>query len=332
MTAVGGIKAAVKSAVATSTGWRLATRSRPAGCIVLLYHRIGRRGDPFPNLDVASFAAQVEWLTRNCRVIAPEALRDRARHAPSGRPEVVITFDDGYRDYHDLAYPVLKAHGVRAINFLSTAYLDDPALAGWWDTLHLAVRASTRVRVSLPWRHDAIALAGRGRERLLRAAKDYIKRQPNAERDALMRALVAALGVDAAALRVTRQMMTWEEVRQVRPFTMFGGHTHTHTIVSRLDPAELEDEIRMCRDRLQAETGVAPHSFAYPNGQAADFTDLAKTTLRRYGFSVAFSAIPALVDARTDWMAIPRLAGGRSVPDLAWRMAAMWRARGVRAA
>ncbi len=40
-----------------------------------------------------------------------------------------------------------------------------------------------------------------------------------------------------------------------------GGHSHTHPIMSRLDAAEAETEVRTCRDRIAAETQQAPTSF-----------------------------------------------------------------------
>jgi len=320
------VKRAVKTAVASRPGWRIARRKRRPGCVVLLYHRIGVETDPLPHLDVDAFGAQMAWLARHCHVIAPEQLEDRAaRDTGAGPPDVLVTFDDGYHNYFELAYPVLRSHRIRALNFLSTHYVDRPMLIEWWDKLYLAVRASTRAQVDVPWLERPFALDETGRARLLRAAKDFIKQRPNDERDGLMATLLDALGVDDASLGAPRQTMTWDEVRAAADFTCFGGHTHSHAIVSQLDAAELENEIRTCRDRLAAETGVAPEMFAYPNGDRPDFNEAAKTVLRRHGFRIAFSAMPGLNDGRTDWMEVRRISGGDSVEDLAWRMSSLWR-------
>jgi peptidoglycan/xylan/chitin deacetylase (PgdA/CDA1 family) len=118
--------------------------------------------------------------------------------------------------------------------------------------------------------------------------------------------------------------MTWDEVRAAADFTCYGGHTHSHVIVSQLDSASLEQEIRTCRARILAETGTAPTTFAYPNGRAVDFNDAAKQLLRQHGFDTAFAAIEGLNDANTDWMEIRRIPGGESVADLAWRVSRLW--------
>jgi peptidoglycan/xylan/chitin deacetylase (PgdA/CDA1 family) len=321
------VKSVVKTALAAPPVWRLQhSRRRKPGCVVLLYHRVGRAGDPFPNLDVARFGAQMRWLRANCDVIDPDDLRERAA-APGthrGRPAVAVTFDDGYRDYFDNAYPVLRACGIRAINFLCTQFVDDSRITGWWDRLFLAVRQTTRPTIEVPWQPRPFVLDQPGRAEFLRTCKLHVKAQPDADIEALTRDICARLGVDGRTLQVPRQTMTWDEVRRAADSTCYGGHTHSHVIVSQLDAVSLDHEIRTCRERILTETGSAPRMFAYPNGRAVDFNDAAKTALRRHGFDTAFAAIEGLNDARTDWMEIRRIPGGASVADLAWRVSRLW--------
>jgi len=321
------VKSAVKMALAAPPLWRLrhARRHRP-GCVVLLYHRVGRANDPFPNLDIGRFAAQMRWLRANCDVIDPADLQDRAAGPGNGRgrPAVLVTFDDGYRDYFENAYPVLKTCGIRAINFLCTQFVDDSTITGWWDRLFLAVQQTSRSTIEVPWHPGSFALDAAGKSEFLRICKLHIKRRPDSETEAVTADICERLGVDARTLRVPRQTMTWDEVRRAADFTSYGGHTHSHVIVSQLDAATLEAEIRTCRERILAETGSAPRTFAYPNGRAVDFNEAAKAALRRHGFETAFAAIEGLNDARTDWMEIRRIPGGESVADLAWRVSRLW--------
>lgn len=313
------LKTAVKSVLATDHGFAL-SRSRKPGCVVLTYHRVGIRTDPFPNLDVADFSAQMEWLSRTCNIIAPEELRSRAAWGAPSRPNVLVTFDDGYRDYFDHAYPVLKRYRIRVLSFLCTGFNDDTKLMGWWDRLHLAVHRSAVSRVRLPWSDQGFAFDEPGRAAYLSAAKDYIKQQPARDKEQIVQSILASLEVDIDSLHMHRQTMSWDEVRAAAEFTVFGGHTHSHSIVSRLDLEALDDEVRTCRDRIAAETGTTPDMFAYPNGRTIDFTDQARATLQRHGFHTAFSSIEGLNDAETDWMAVRRVAPGKSIADLAWRL------------
>ena len=114
-------------------------------------------------------------------------------------------------------------------------------------------------------------------------------------------------------------MLTWDEVRGTMDVTTYGGHSHTHPILSRLSREECERELRTCRDRLVAETGRAPRYFAYPNGGPEDFDAQTQELLRRHGFAVAFATTRGIAGADTDWMAVRRISDGDgSLADLAW--------------
>lgn len=92
---------------------------------VLLYHYIGpSRPGTFPQLSISSktFEQQVRWLARlGYRGIRPSDwlawLRDR-----TCLPEkaVLITFDDGYADLTEYAFPVLQHYGFGAGVFIVT--------------------------------------------------------------------------------------------------------------------------------------------------------------------------------------------------------------------
>lgn len=322
------LRRAVKAAVGSSLGWRIAAATaRKRGVTVLMYHRIRTAGDLFPGVDVSVFRDEMQWLRDNCKVIAPEGLRDAASRPPRARPAVLVTFDDGYRDYRDNAYPVLKELGIPALVFLSTAFQDRGGIA-WWDALFLAARRTMRREAQLPWKggRNVSLVDDAGRSAFLSESKARLKAVPDADREAELARVLDALEVDGEALRVDRQMMNWDEVRATSGLTRYGGHTHTHTIMSRLDPARLEEEIRTCRDRIRAETGVNPTFFAYPNGRASDFTEEAKALLRNYGFGMAFTTIEGINDGSTDFMEIRRIPGSGSIPEFAWRLMALAKA------
>jgi len=311
------IKRSIKRTLASSWGWRaFGPLVRPAGVIVLMYHRIVDRDRSLDGLPLETFAAQMRWLRAHCEPIAPEAIVERARDGGRRRPAVLVTFDDGYRDYHDLAYPVLRELAIPALLFLATSFLDDGGML-WTDTVQWAALSTRRARVRLPWTDESIALPDRAaRAGLGERARAHLKRLPDDQRRAAMAALLDELGAPPAR---GREMLTWDEVRRTRDLTRFGGHTHTHPILSRLERAAAEREIRTCRDRIAAETGVAPTAFAYPNGRPEDYTAETQEILRALGFTAAYATSEGVAGPDTDWMAVRRLpAVSGDVADLAW--------------
>jgi peptidoglycan/xylan/chitin deacetylase (PgdA/CDA1 family) len=93
---------------------------------VLLYHRIGPGvGKGHPELTIApeDFRAQMDWLSRNkYQTVSIEGLLNR-RIARLPERSVMITFDDGYADLADHAFPVLRQHEFHALVFTPTAFI-----------------------------------------------------------------------------------------------------------------------------------------------------------------------------------------------------------------
>src|SRR5262249_46400058 len=95
--------------------------NRRPGLLVLAYHRIGTHvghlyDDEIISATEGDFRAQLEFLRRHFDVIG---LEDLLRLAEGDfevqRPTVLVTFDDGYRDNHGLALPILRDLNVPAV-------------------------------------------------------------------------------------------------------------------------------------------------------------------------------------------------------------------------
>jgi peptidoglycan/xylan/chitin deacetylase (PgdA/CDA1 family) len=308
--------------VGTALGWRIARATvRAPGVIVLMYHRVGAAPEPFRALDVAHFRRQMLWLRRNCRPIASDELPDAVRRPDRFRPPVLVTFDDGFRDYHDHAFPVLRELGIPSLVFLTTGFMDDGGLL-WVDALRWAVSRTSRRHLALPAGGTMDLTEAEGRRSFAAAWGTHLKRCPEAEKAAAMDRLLAELAGGTPPPPPPRQMMTWAEVRATQGLTQFGGHTHTHPILSRVTPDRLEAEIRTCRDRIEEETGTRPRVFAYPNGQAADFTPAVKEAVKRHGFDTAFTAIEGVNGAATDPLELRRFSGRSAAPQMVWLQSA----------
>jgi peptidoglycan/xylan/chitin deacetylase (PgdA/CDA1 family) len=317
------LKRFLKHQIASPLVWPVLARWLPPAVVVLAYHRVSVPGDPFRHVDVATFRAQMEWLRRHCRIIGPDELR-HALDRRSDRPAALVTFDDGYRDYREHAYPVLQSLNIPAVNFVATKFIDDGALF-WWDILDLACRRTRLDEVSLPWterRFDARTPAAR--MRIYRECQQYLKSQGEAEKNVMIPRVLDALQVSIQELAIPRQVMTWDQIRETTPLTTYGGHLHTHPLVSRIDAEQLEAELEFSHERMRQELGARPRLFAYPDG---NITEAAKAALRRHDYDVAFGITEGFLTRGVDWFAVRRIPGPQSVADLAWRITSLLRLR-----
>jgi peptidoglycan/xylan/chitin deacetylase (PgdA/CDA1 family) len=117
----------------------LAARA-PGDVVVLLYHRVGA-GSREIDLSVEAFRHQLELLAERDRVVAlDDALGSGSRGG------VVISIDDGFRDFHDHVLPLLVRYDLPAVLYLATAFV-------------ATAPSRSRDRDALTWAHlrDAVA-------------------------------------------------------------------------------------------------------------------------------------------------------------------------------
>ena len=97
---------------------------------VLMYHSVTEtppRSTRRLSVHPDAFAAQL-GLLRRLGFTTP-TFGEYAAAVSAGRPlperSVVLTFDDGYADFHDNALPLLSSHGFTATVFVTTGWLQD---------------------------------------------------------------------------------------------------------------------------------------------------------------------------------------------------------------
>jgi peptidoglycan/xylan/chitin deacetylase (PgdA/CDA1 family) len=261
------------------------------GLTVFNYHRIGEPGDsPFdPGLFSATaeqFAAQVRFLTRNFDVIGIRELDGWEQRR--GR-FVMITFDDGYLDNYEAAYPILRAYGAPGVFFLTSGFLDEDRIA-WWDEISWMVQTSKRDRIAAnPWTIGELMLSATDRQRVLDRLLRIYKSLPGRRTGEFLSFLAEALGTGRCPAG-QGQWMSWSQVREMRLNGMeFGGHTVTHPVLANLSRGEQEQEVRECRSRIEAELGRPISAFSYPVGQRDSFNATTQACLREAGYRWAFS-------------------------------------------
>jgi peptidoglycan/xylan/chitin deacetylase (PgdA/CDA1 family) len=102
-----------------------------AGVPVLMYHSVSNDAEPGvpPYYRVATspqnFRRHLQWIREDGRtaVDLASALRLLVRDPAAARTAVVVTFDDGFRDFYTDAWPALSDFGFTATMFLPTAFI-----------------------------------------------------------------------------------------------------------------------------------------------------------------------------------------------------------------
>jgi peptidoglycan/xylan/chitin deacetylase (PgdA/CDA1 family) len=317
--AIRGLRDAAVTGLARAPGLELSVKAieafhRAAGSAlpVLMYHRVAEAEEsPYlhPGLiscRPAEFVSQMEYIARRHRPISiDDLLQMRSQQATLPPNAVMLTFDDAYRDFGHHAWPVLKRLGLPATLFVPTAYPDNPRGWYWWDHLYSALMHGDNEFVDTSLGRLSLKTEGR---RLL--AYGILRSQIlESDHESAMR-LVADTTKRLGRPEGTNAVLGWSDIAaMVRDGLTVAAHSRSHARLDRVNPRQLEDELRGSHEDLRRILGAAPPAFAYPGGHL-DTAVLAAA--RAAGFLLAYTTRRGVNDLQTaNWLELKRINVGR---------------------
>jgi peptidoglycan/xylan/chitin deacetylase (PgdA/CDA1 family) len=250
--------------------------------LVVGYHRVvddlegaGRHAIPAMLTSRAMLEQHLDWIGRRHRFVTLDELGQRIEDGEPVSRLAAVTFDDGYRDLYEHAFPVLARKGIPAAAFVVTDLVGTTGLL-IHDRLYVLLRrAFSRWRTPL---RDLGALLGAldiwlappglaGLSADARSALQLLlRRLPRWDVARIADALEERVGAepDAAADMLP---LTWEMLAEMQRAGMtIGSHTRTHAWLTRASAAELSDEVEGSRRAIEARLRTPVAHFAYPDG------------------------------------------------------------------
>lgn len=285
--------------------------------LVLTYHGffdgdIPKTGAlPATFVHIENFAKQMAFIKKKYRIISPEELLESINggfNLPDN--SALITFDDGYESFHRLAWPILKAFNIKGIVFIPTRYVEDRS-PFWFDMVWLYINRFFNEDIG--WLPDALGFDNKKSQQPCRI--DYIynklKLLSQEKRDYIIAKVTFKLFKKIRSNDSIMRLFYCMTSGQIKGLSTqgisFGGHTHSHTILSSMDDLVAKEEIAVNKQKLEKLTNSSCKFFAYPNGGSCDFNDKHKKILKDVGYKVGFSLTQKRAKLSNDLMAVSRI-------------------------
>src|SRR5262249_2149348 len=185
----------------------------------LTYHRLTTTDDPFfPGIPVDVFAQHVGFLARHYQIVDLAELLQRLDNGqPVPKNAVVLTFDDGYRDNYELAFPILQQYQVPATIFLTTSFVNQEDVL-WNDKVSFALKYTQCPELTMSYDGSERCYALHTPEQRLAAVSEILwllRHIPQIDRLTLIDELLVQLGINDFR-ELWESMLTWEQVRQMQ--------------------------------------------------------------------------------------------------------------------
>jgi peptidoglycan/xylan/chitin deacetylase (PgdA/CDA1 family) len=314
----GAVKRLLAHGLLRSGVWEvaLARWARRGATVIVTYHRVLEKWEPALDysqpgmvVTVSTFEQQLALLERHFEIVPLNALLDRDSRAPARRPRCVITFDDGWRDNHELAAPILRRRGLPATIFLTTDFIGTERVFWHTELIHILIHGDVSPGLDDPAVLGAIPAgvrdalrqcAGAGRVSHAAELDSLIETVKTACDEPTILSLVdrlrRAAGLSGPLLPTQRFFLDWAQVRDMAASGIdIGSHGCSHRIMTRLSPADAYDELVRSKAEIERQVGRRVGHFAFPNEEA---TPSLIGLAARAGYRTVCAASPGTGDAR----------------------------------
>lgn len=269
--------------------------------LILMYHRIieKRASEAFLQggmyVDPSTFGRHIRFLKDNFNIISladVSRIGDLNNNVGNNKSFCVLTFDDGWNDFYENAYPVLKSNNVSATVFLSTDFIGTKEQF-WTEKLAYILsemekfgKNARNTKKSSNYMVNAIESMQGSIEHRIEKAVEELKILPAEEIDPVLKELAERRRGDPAMQG--KSFLSWEEAREMRKsgIVFFGSHTKSHRILNTASEDVIRDELIQSKKKLIEEGVVSPSfiPFAYPNG---NYTRRIAEMVEQAGYSLA---------------------------------------------
>ena len=266
---------------------RLLTANQPK---ILMYHRFSTEKNG-QEVTAATFEKQLQMIKRHFNPMTLAQLaRYMAEHGKAPRHAAVITVDDGYRDFYEVAFPLLKRYQVPATFFVTTGFVNGD-LWLWPDRVTWLLE-NKRAGVGMFRLGDFSVDLDRPSAEIWWPLVNHLLAIANNERLAGLEQLEVACGVKLPAqIPAEYAAVTWAQLQEIQSAGIeIGGHTVTHPSLGHMHLADAEREIQQSLAEITHHLGDEARTFCYPNGQPGDYSDQIKKIVGSTRYSAAVTA------------------------------------------
>lgn len=286
--------------------------------VILLYHGIcGDTFDLLKGFDTrhtpeSLFRKHLEYLKRRGYIfVSMTDLLNSINNKNRPDKSVALTFDDGFRNVVENAYPIMKDYGAKGCIYLVSDLVGTDELL-WTDFVETVIRNQNNKDFHFVFKGEVITYILSDRISIGHAMKDIkakLRTLPDKERLEHLKQFGNYSLVDVPE---EFAMADWEQIRELDPDILeIGSHTRRHPNCANLvTDEELEGEV--CNSKLDIERNIGRKvdHFCYPAGS---YNDRVISSVKRCGYKSAVTVEKGFNDENSFLYKLKRIEVGENI-------------------
>jgi len=220
---------------------------------------------------------------------------------------VVLTFDDGFRNVIDNAYPIMKELGARGCVYVVSDVLSKQNLL-WTDIIEMSVRNHQPGTLKFNFKGERLEYrldTQRSYEKAIKDIKAKLRSIPDAQRKELLNQFPIAAHEWPHVPKEFR-LADWREIKTLdQTILEVGSHTRHHPDCANLSsPEEFAAELQGSKADIEAQMGYTIDHFCYPAGS---YDNRVMDYVQKYGYRSATTIHAGFNDPHTSVFELRRI-------------------------
>lgn len=270
-------------------------RKKQKSPIVLFWHGVSDKASPDiegESFPVTLFLKQIRYLKHHYEIISMDEYYERYKNHTFNNHEVVITFDDGYKNNLTVAAPILKSLNIPFTVFISAQNVETQERF-YVLTPRLIIIGASLEQVDIPMlSYSRHCTTHKDRVECAHEIEYRIKYLPHEEAIQVSNFLISLIGKEKYSELCQKytegNLLSWQDVITLsRDFNCtIGSHCLNHCICHQTQDKEIvKIQIEDSKHLIENRTGFKCEYFAYPNGDYTDYSNKVVAANYKMGFS-----------------------------------------------
>lgn len=297
---------------------------------VIFYHGVDRVNES-PSLHIApeNFEQEIRFLSNHYEVIDMDEYYQRFQQNKFSNREIVITFDDGYKNNLTIAAPILQSYNMPFTVFISTGHMESgkrfpTAIVRsviMYEGIDKVDIRCIRFRSPLKSKEQRKKVCDLLIHTLKRSNMDLI----NEICEELIANISSREYKELCEKHSADEPLNWEDVRKLQTGydCIIGAHCMDHFICNGYQTCEQTRwQLTESKRLIEEKTGKSCLYMAYPNGivHEGDITDYALATVKEAGYKLAFTTENDRLMPNSNPLLLPRHAARFEMDDFIMKL------------